>query len=195
MIRTRQTASWLVLLPALFGLGAASCKKPARTPEEAFRRLERAVAAGNGADFYRALDAASREEISSVYTDERSERTIIRAKYPDAAAAAALANLDAASADDALHYFEKVCARQKIVERYRKRLGAVSGPIMTRKDGPNAMWVARKDGMPFHFVHDADGSWGFSELDGGWALEKDRASHAVKTVRENATLYEKAGSP
>jgi hypothetical protein len=195
VIRTRRQASWLVLLPALLGLSAAGCKKPARTPEEAFRRLERAVAAGNAADFYRALDGVSRAEIASVYNDERSERTIIRAKYPDSAAGPALANLEAAAADDALHYFEKVCARQKIVVRYRKRLGSVSGPIMTRADGPKAVWVARKDGMPFHFVRDPDGSWGFSELDAEWALEKDRASHAVKTVRDNATLYEKAGSP
>jgi len=186
-------APLLLVLVALAGLPA--CKRPARTPEEAFRRVERAVAAGNAADFYRALDRRSRDEISSVYTDERTQRTIIRAKYPEAAAGPALAKLEEAAADDALHYFEKVNARQKIVERYRKRLGSVSGPILTKPDGPNAVWVARKDGMPFRFVHDSDGSWGFSELDAEWSLEKDRASHAVKTVRDNATLYEKAGTP
>ena len=47
-------------------------------------------------------------------------------------------------------------------------------------------------GMPFHFAKDGDGSWGFTELATQWALEKDRANHAVKTVRDNAALYNKA---
>jgi hypothetical protein len=46
--------------------------------------------------------------------------------------------------------------------------------------------------MPFRFHRDKHGIWGFSELKSEWALEKDRASHAVKTVQDNAKLYQKA---
>ena len=53
-------------------------------------------------------------------------------------------------------------------------------------------WVARQDGMPFHFSKNRDGSWGWMELRGDWDLEKDRAQHAVKTVQDNAKLYQKA---
>jgi hypothetical protein len=60
---------------------------------------------------------------------------------------------------------------------------------MQKPDGDDNVWAARADGMPFHFHRDGDGSWGFSELAAEWALEKDRANHAVKTVRENAALF------
>ena len=79
-----------------------------------------------------------------------------------------------------------------MVEAFRKRLGSVSGPIKSKIDGADAVWVAREDGMPFHFAKNKDGSWGWSELRGDWELEKDRAQHAVKTVQDNAKLYQKA---
>ena len=47
--------------------------------------------------------------------------------------------------------------------------------------------------MPFRFVKSSGGSWGFAELAVEWSLERDRSSHAVKTVRDNAALYQKAG--
>jgi hypothetical protein len=33
------------------------------------------------------------------------------------------------------------------------------------------------------------------DLRGEWQLERDRAAHAVKTVRDNAALYQKAETP
>ena len=79
-----------------------------------------------------------------------------------------------------------------MIEAYRKRLGAVSGPIQSKIDGADAVWVVRQqDGMPFRFAKNRDGTWGWSELRGDWELEKDRAQHAVKTVQDNAKLYQK----
>jgi hypothetical protein len=163
----------------------------ARTPEEAFARLERAMAAGDGLALYEVLDHATQKAIDSAYHDQQLQRTIIQAKYPDEEQARALQPLGAAAEADAAHFFAHACGDKRTFDQYRPRLGPVSGPVKTKPDGDAAMWLARQDGMAFHFVKET-GGWSFSELAQEWALEKDRANHAVKTVRENAALYKKA---
>jgi hypothetical protein len=183
-----------VLAVTVMLLGLPGCKKPA-TAEESFQRLERSVAAGDAAEFYRCLDAPTRSAIADTLSEERLQRTIIQAKFPEAEAGPALAKLKAAEHDDPLKYFVAVNDERKTVQAFRKRLGSVSGPIMKKPEGDKMMWLARKDGMPFRFARQSDGSWGFNELLHEWGLEKDRAQHAVKTVRDNAALYQKAGTP
>jgi hypothetical protein len=179
----------LTAVALLAGIGALGCHRRARTAEDAFKSVERTVAAGDATALYDLLDAPTRAAVKDAFHDEALERTIINAKYPASEQPAALAKLDAADAPDVEHYFAKVAAARKTVEGYRKRLGSVSGPILQKPDGDGAAWVARQDGLPFHFRRDSDESWGFSELSAEWALEKDRADHAVKTVRENARLF------
>jgi hypothetical protein len=118
-------------------------------------------------------------------------RTIINAKYPEGEADKALAPLAAAEERNAPLFFARLDGERHVVAGYRRRLGSVSGPIMTKPDGDGFVWVARQDGMPFRVHHDR-GGWGFCELDGEWALEKDRNIHALHTVQENAKLYKKA---
>jgi hypothetical protein len=178
---------------ALLFVGAAGCKKAAKSPDEAFQKLEAAVAAGDGAAFYDLLTQPTHASIEAVWKDERLQRTIITGKFPEAEAGSALAKLAAAEADDPRAFFVRVAKERKTVESFRKRLGSVSGPIQHKPDGESAIWVARADGMPFHFAR-SDGGWAFAELEGEWALERDRQSHAVKTVRDNAALYQKAGN-
>ena len=182
----------LVIVAAVLAL--AGCKRGPKTPEEAFRKLERAVAAGDAADFFKLLDGQTRSLVADTHEKQRLQRTVILAKYPAAEQAKALAELEAAAEPDAERYFVKVARAQRTVEAYRKRLGSVSGPVMQKPDGAD-VWVARQDGMPFRFAKNLDGSWGFVELRAEWKLEKDRATHAVNTARENAALYEKAGTP
>ncbi|HZS35497.1 MAG TPA: hypothetical protein VFF06_01655 [Polyangia bacterium] len=179
----------LTAVALLLQVGAAGCHRRARSADEAFKQVERAVAAGDALALYDLLDAPTRAAVKDAFHDEALERTIISAKYPESEQPAALAKLDAAAAPDVEHYFARVAGARKTVEGFRKRLGSVSGPILQKPDGDAAVWVARQDGMPFHFRRDADGSWGFSELSAEWALEKDRANHAVKTVRDNASLF------
>jgi hypothetical protein len=183
----------LVAVAALSVALASGCKRGPKTPEEAFLKLERAVAAGDAADFYKLLDGQTRSLVADTYEKERLQRTVILAKFPQAEQQKALAELEAAGEPDAERYFIKVATAQRFVTGYRKRLGSVSGPVQTKPGGAD-VWVARQDGMPFRFAKNLDGSWGFVELRAEWALSKDRATHAVKTVRENAALYEKAGS-
>jgi hypothetical protein len=170
----------------------AACHRGAKTPDEAFLQVERSVAAGDGVTLYKFLDRATRGSVDSAYHDQQLMRTIILAKYPDEEQARALQPLAAAAEPDSAHYFAQQARERSVFDRFRRRLGSVSGPIAHKPDGEKAMWVARQDGMPLHFVLDSDGSWGFSELGADWALEKDRANHAVKTVRDNAALYKRA---
>jgi len=170
----------------------AGCTRGPKTPEQAFRGLERAIAAGDAVAVYGLLDQQTRWSVQSVLHDQRLMRTIIAAKYPEAEAPKALSTLRAAEESDPAMFFKRVNDERHLVEAFRKRLGAVSGPIKSKIDGPDAVWVARQDGMPFHFAKNKDGSWGWSELRAEWELEKDRAQHAVTTVQENAKLYQKA---
>jgi hypothetical protein len=177
---------------ALALLVAAGCTRGPKTPEQAFRSLERAIAAGDAVAVYKVLDEPTRWSIQSTLKNQRLMRTIISAKYPEAEAQKALATLRAAEEPDPAQYFKRINDDRHVVEAFRKRLGAVSGPIKSKIDGADAVWVARETGMPFHFAKNKDGSWGWSELRGDWELEKDRAQHAVKTVQDNAKLYQKA---
>lgn len=176
---------------ALFGL--CGCTRGPKTPEQAFQKLEVAIAAGDAVAFYKVLDQQTQWAIQSTLKDQRLMRTIIKAKYPEAEAQKALAPLKAAEESDPAQYFKRINDERHIVQAYRKRLGSVSGPIKSKIDGADDCWVARQDGMPFHFHKNKDRSWGFEELRGDWKLEQDRATHAVSTVKENAKLYEKAG--
>jgi hypothetical protein len=170
-------------------VSALGCQRGPKTPEEAFARVEHAVAAGDAAELYRALDRRTRDLVDAAYRDEQMQRTIIAAKYPEAEARAALAKLDAAAEPDAERFFAKRAHEDRVLEAYRKRLGSVSGPIVTRKDADDTIWMARQDGAPFKLVKRGRDGWGFAELEPQWSLERDRASHGVQTARDNARLY------
>jgi hypothetical protein len=178
----------LLFAAVLLGTG---CKKPL-SPEEAFRRVEHAVAAGDGLELYSLLDPTTRTSVEGTYKDQRLMRTIISAKYPEAEAERELKRLEPAAEIDAPHYFAKVAQARRLFDLYRRRLGSVSGPIVQKAEGPDVVLVARQDGLPFRLHRSSEG-WRLSELESEWALEKDRAVHAVKTVHENAAIYQKVG--
>ena len=188
----RLVTSVHLVTAALSLLPAAGCRRGPKTAEEAFLRFERAVASGDGVALYELCDRDTQKAVESVWRDQRLQRSIISAKFPEAEQASALAKLDAAAADDVQAFFAAAIKPRRVIETYRRRLGSVSGDIKHKADGADAMWLARQDGQPIHFKH-ASGAWAFDELLPEWQLERDRASHAVKTVRDNAALYRKAG--
>jgi hypothetical protein len=169
----------------------AACDARPKTPEEALARLESAVAANDAAVFFRLLDQTTREAIASTLRDQRLQRTIIVAKYPESEVPQALARLQAAEETDAARYFARCDAQRHILEPYRKRLALTKGAITIHADG-DYLWAARQDGAPLRFHHDKDGAYGFAELESDWLLEQDRATHAVTTVRQNAALFRQA---
>jgi hypothetical protein len=169
----------------------AGCNRP-RSPEEALARIERALAAGDAAALYDCLDRPTRWAIDSTLHDQKLMRSIIAAKYPADEAARALGRLEAAAEDDAPRFFARVEGARGLVERYRARLGR-SGPVVRHADGGDAVLIGRGEGAPLRLVRARDGSWGLAELEAEWTLEQDRASHALKTVHDNAALYGQAG--
>ncbi len=61
--------------------------------------------------------------------------------------------------------------------------------MLTRVDGPDNLWVKRTYGKCFHLIK-RNGGWAWMDLRAEWNLEKDRANHAVQTLRDNAKLYQ-----
>jgi hypothetical protein len=179
------------LAPVLLVMLAGACR-PKEPPDAVFLRLERAVAAGSGVELYRLLDPATQQAVDGAYRDERLMRTIIAAKYPEKARAEELQHLAAAAEDDVERYFAKVAEQRRLFDTLRRRLGSVSGPVRERPDGTDGLMLSREDGLPFRLRRTRAG-WRFVELQAEWALERDRADHAVKTVHDNAALYKKAG--
>ena len=159
-----------------------------------FQRFELSIVKNDTGAFYDLLDKGTQKSIEGTWRALKLQRTIIQSKYPEKEAGPALARLAAAAADDPRSYFIALDKERGVVPAYRKRLGSVSGPIKHKPESDDKMWIARQDGMPFHFIK-SGGEWRFGELGTDWALEKDRADHAVTTVRDNAKLYEKAGTP
>lgn len=179
----------LALCLAFCCFGGA-CNNYPKTPELALAQIEKVVTSGDGLVAWQLVDSDTKSSVASVYANDRLMRTIIKAKYPAAEADRELGRLADADQPDVAHFFAAMEARWQSIQGYRKRLGSISGPIKTKADGPSAMYVARQDGMPFHLVKAGSG-WAWNELRGEWMMEKDRAAHALTTVKDNAALYKK----
>jgi len=184
----------MVLRALVLSALLSGCSQYPKTPEEALARVERVVVSGDGLSAWELVDNDTRRAAESVLGDQRLMQTIVKAKYPPSEAARELERLAAADEPDAKHFFARTAKTWGQLEGLRKRLGAVSGPIQTRSDAPGSVWVARSDGMAFHLAK-VGGGYAWIDLRGEWQLEKDRASHAVKTVRDNAALYKKTEGP
>jgi hypothetical protein len=186
--------AYVFAIAALFVAAGGCRKKPPAGPDDVFQRLELTIVKEDLGGFYDLLDKATQKAIEGTWRAQQLQRTIIQSKFPEKEAGPALARLAAAAENDPRAYFVTIDKERGVVRAYRKRLGSVSGPIKHKPESDDKMWIARQDGMPFHFVK-SGGEWRFSELANDWVLEKDRADHAVTTVRDNAKLYEKAGTP
>lgn len=184
----------LLLVAVLVG-ALAGCTRGPKTPEQAFAGLETAIRADDAPALYHLLDQPTQWAIQSTLRDQRLMRTIIGAKYPEAEAKKALVRLQAATEKDPAQYFKRVDQERHILAGLRARLGPPGGPIQNKIDGPDAEWVARRPGQPFHFQKNQDRTWGFEGLRADWQREQERAVHDLGTVKENAKLYQKAGQP
>jgi hypothetical protein len=175
-------------------LSVCACTQYPKTPEEALFKIERVVVTDDGTTAWDLVDNDTRKAADSVMQDQRLMQTIVKAKYPPAEAARELEKLAGADEPDAQHFFARTTKTRGQIAGMRRRLGAISGPTTTRSDAPGSVWITRNDGMPFHLMK-VGGGYAWVDLRGEWLLERDRAAHAVKTVRDNAALYKKAETP
>jgi hypothetical protein len=187
-------ASSRVLLLSLFAFALAGCQRYPKTPELTLVAVERSIAAADGLAAWKVIDPETRQAVESVMADERQAQTLVKAKYPPTEAARELLRLAAADEVDAAHFFARTASSWSELEGYRGRLGGLSGPVLTREDGPDKLWVKRTDGKAFHLVR-SKGGWAWMDLRSEWLLEKDRANHAVQTLRDNAKLYQQNAAP
>lgn len=153
-----------------FGLALSACHDYPKTPELAFTEVERTVAAADGLRAWKIIDPDTRREVESVFGDERQGQTIVKAKYPPAAAQQELARLAATDEPDAAHFFARTIETWSSLPNLRQRLGSLSGPIQTKPDG-ETIWMKRADGKPFHLVK-VGGGWAWMDLRSEWSLEK-----------------------
>jgi hypothetical protein len=182
----------LLVAAVALSLCVGGCdRRKEKTPEQAFLALEKAIAAGDARAFYRLLDDKTQELTKKMYEAERVHRDIVRTRFPEAQAGPELARLEAAAQPSVEDYFVALNKERKLVERYRKRLGSVSGNVATKPAGSDQIWVARQDGMPFRFGK-VGAAWAFVEMAEEMRLEAERAQKAVATVRENAAIYRTA---
>jgi hypothetical protein len=184
----------LVIVACWAAFGLAGCQRYPKTPELTLIAVERAIASADGLAAWKIIDPETRQAVESVMADERQAQTLVKAKYPPSEAARELLRLAAADEVDAAHFFARTASSWSELEGYRGRLGGLSGPVLTRDDGPDKMWVKRTDGKAFHLVK-RNGGWAWMDLRAEWALEKDRASHALQTLRDNAKLYQQSAEP
>ncbi len=169
----------------------AGCHRGPKTPEEAFRKLELAVASGRPEALLECLSADTVRALRGAWQDERLARSLIEAKLPQSEKVGLLSGLTAAAQDDFGAYFAARAKEWASIERYRVRLGSVSGEIVQKAEGPSAMYLHRADGMPFHFTRSADGVWAFDEMFKISVLIQDQAAKTVQMLRGRIALLER----
>jgi hypothetical protein len=168
---------------------AGGCReRPARTPEEASRRLAMAVQEGDGARLYWALDQQSRWSVISVQRYYREMGEIVRRAYPPERQARELERIVGADERRPERFF----SAQNQRHGWLARLGPAPGAVVRTERAPGRMVMHTAGGRRLEFVEEPPRSWGFS----GWRSEleelKRRASHDLEMTRENASVYERA---
>ncbi len=178
------------LVVAVLALGG--CHK-SRTPEEAFHRLERAVAAADVEEFFDALDQRSRWAWMTVQKSHREAYDIILSNYPEGhERERELRRFErGATLGSARALFAEEVGRAAL-EKFPKPFPAFVRVNM-EADGQNALAVLASH-LSLPFRRGPDGSWGYSGLADDAEERQKRALGDVDVVRKNAADYERAAA-
>ncbi len=160
--------SWYRLCWLALGLVLIECHPRLNTPEKFQAGLQTAVAQSDGLLFFRCLDLETRWSIESTFRDQKTMRTLILAKYPEAEMARALFSMPFADEPDAPHFFARWATENKLFDRDRQ--------------APFANLPPKRS---------SDGNYGLDPWLGEWKVLQERAAHDLMTVRQNAALYRK----
>jgi hypothetical protein len=170
----------------------SGCHK-SRTPEEAFGRLQGALAAGDPGALFDALDKRSRWAWMTVQKSHREAYDIILSNYPEGR-----------ERERELRRFERGAtlgsARDQFVEEVgRAELGKLPSPLPNAlrfdlaADGESGLAVL-PSGRSLPFRRGPDGSWGYAGLADDAEERQRRALGDVDLVRVNAADYERAAA-
>lgn len=168
------------------------CHK-AKTPEEAFARLARAVAENDAGAFFDALDKRSRWAWMTVQKSHREAYDIILSNYPEGREREReLRRFErGATLGSARALFAEEVGRAAL-EKFPKPMPAFVRVNM-ESDGQNAFAVLASH-LSLPFRRGPDGAWGYSGLADDAEERQKRALGDVELVRVNAADYERAAA-
>ena len=191
-MRRRNLAGVLVSAWAL-GTGAA-CSK-ARTPEQAQARLCKAVAAGDPADLFEALDTQTRWDWMTVQKSHREAYDIILSNYPEGAERdRELRRFErGATLGSGRALFAEEAGRPAVGEA---RLREVCAPGARVEPGPDAHHAAivAASGARAPLLLGPKETWGYAAFSEDAEDRRRRALADVDQIRSNAADYERAAA-
>ena len=200
----RVLCAWLAL--------GAGCRRIAHSPEEAFGRLQQAVAAQDAAALFDALDQRSRWAFMTIQKSHREAYDIILSNYPEGP-----------ERERELRRFQRGAilgsARELFVEEMGRRvLAGFANPVPAASrfevaampvaagsaagvDGHGGagtddtqVMAVLPDGKRLPFRRGPDGGWGLAIVADEAAERQNHALHDVDLVRVNAADYERAAT-
>ena len=184
---------WLVALASL-AVTSGACRCRARTPDEAFLRLQNAVSKGDPGALFDALDQSSRWAWMTVQKSHREAYDIILSNYPDGPERERERRRfeRGATLGSARQLFIDVVGREDIETLPHPLPAAVRFDVAA--DDPRSAIATLASGARLPFRMGQDGGWGYA----GFAADADarqvRALHDVDLVRLSAADYERAAA-
>ena len=184
----------LVLLVSLAAASAvAGCHRPAKTPDEAYRRFSAAVTAGDGAALFDALDQPTRWAWMTIQKVHREAYDIVLSNYPEGP-----------ERERESRRFEGGATATSARELFHAEVAAGVLPMLAplvaadaRVEGPTPDGHAAAvlaSGARVPLARGEDGSWGFAGLAKDAEERKTRAVHDLDVVRASAADYERAAT-
>jgi hypothetical protein len=172
---------------------AAGCRHKIKTPEEAYQRFSEAVAAGDGAALFDALDQKTRWDWMTIQKYHREAYDIVLSNYPEGA-----------DKQRESHRFEPAATATSGRELFRAqgapgvlnglRPLAVGGAHVEPGAGDGKMVAVLASGIRVPLARGEDGSWGYAGLALDADEQKSRAYHDLEVVRASAADYERAAT-
>jgi len=175
-------------------LGTGACSK-ARTPEEATTRLCQAVAAGDAAALFDALDTQTRWDWMTVQKSHREAYDIILSNYPEGAERAhELRRFErGATLGSGRALFVEEAGRAALGDA---RLREACAPGARLERGPDAHHAALigASGARAPLLLGPKDTWGYAALAEDAEDRRRRALADVDQIRSNAADYERAAA-
>lgn len=171
---------------------AGGCNRPAKTPEEAWKRFTAAVKERDARALYHALDLPTRWSWMTVRRSQREAHDIVLSNFPEGPVR-----------DQQLRRFEAAALAQSEADLFASWLPADRWNELGRdlpegsaptSEGADSARVAGKPGQSWSLRRGDDGAWGFAGLAEEAEQVKRRALADLEQARNNAADLERAAT-